>query len=292
MKSMTGYGKGRAEIGGMSLTIELKSVNGRFLEINSRLGKMFACAEDALKRLIAEKVKRGNVEVLYQFEDDPGKGAELKINAAAAESFYRAGKELSEKVGVKNDVTASFLLKQPEVLYAAPRASDEEKLAALVSAAAEDAVINLNAMREREGENLKSELARLGNALSELHGKIGALEPECKAAQKERLKARINEALKNLGANFDEGRFITEAAYLCDKTDITEEVTRLASHLKQYFKLLDGEDAGKKLEFLTQELGREINTVSSKSQDLRLTAYALEFKNELEKVKEQIRNVE
>jgi uncharacterized protein (TIGR00255 family) len=289
---MTGYGKGAARIGALKLTLELKSVNGRFLEINSRLGKLFACAEDALKKLIAERVKRGNVEVYYSFEDGADREPELKLNLKAAEGFYRAGAAIAAHLNLPNDATVSQLLKQPEVLRAGTAETDAGELAALAAAAATEALDNLNAMREREGASLKTELARLGKILSGLRDKIEALQPECQTAAREKLRARIADALKNAGAAADEGRFLTEVAYLSDKADVTEETARLKSHLKQYFAILNEDGAGRKLEFLAQELGREINTVSSKSQDLRLTALALEFKNELEKVKEQIRNVE
>jgi uncharacterized protein (TIGR00255 family) len=289
---MTGYGKGVATVGALKLTLELKAVNGRFLEINSRLGKLFACGEDTLKKLIAERVKRGNVEVSYSFEDDPNREPELRLNLKAAESFYRAGAAIAERLNLPNDVTVSRLLTQPEVLKTAAADAEEAKLIALVAAAAAAALKNLDGMREREGASLKAELQRIGKLLSGLRDKIEALEPECRANQREKLRARIEEALKGTGVTADEGRFLNEVAYLADKADVTEETARIKSHLKQYFSILDEAGAGRKLEFLAQELGREINTIGSKSQDLRITNLSLEFKNELEKIKEQIRNVE
>lgn len=291
MNSMTGYGKGIAEAGDKKITIEIKAVNNRFLEINCRLPKVFAPLEVSLKKRIQSGVKRGSLEIYGAYEDKSGAETKVSVDVGLAGEYLSAARELSEKLGVPNDVTASFLMKTPDVVRQEASEPDTELIGELLMKAADAALAALNEMRGKEGENLAAALGALGGNIAAGLEKVRALVPLSQAAYREKLATRIKDALD--GVNYDETRFLNEIAFFCDKADITEETERLGSHLKQYNALLLGSgEAGKQLDFLSQEMNREINTIGSKAQSIEISELVLSMKNELEKIKEQIRNIE
>jgi len=290
MQSMTGYGKGVAEIEKRVLTVEMKSVNNRFLEINCRMPKIFCAQEDGLRKLIGARLKRGAVDVFFNYEDKSEKSCAFRADMSLAAAYAGQGKKLSKELKIKNNVDAAYILKQEGVLLREAAKEDEEVLRQLVVKAASDALDKLCAMRENEGSALYAELKKLGGGLAKTIESIGKLAGAAAQEYREKLKARMAEILKDVAV--DENKILAEAAFLADRADLTEEVTRLKSHLVQYDKLLNEADAGKKLDFLTQEMNREVNTIGSKVTDIKITNLVMEAKSVIEKIKEQARNIE
>ena len=291
MHSMTGYGRGAAEINNRFLTIEMKSVNNRFLEINCRMPKIFCAYEDGLRKLIGGRLKRGAVDVYFNYEDKSEKPCGLKIDAALAAGYAAEGKRLCRALRIKNNVDAAYILRQEGVISREAAETDGETLQRLLTEAAARALDNLCAMRGAEGNALYNELKSLGATLSGVVESIDGLAGKAAGDYREKIKARMAEVLKDVAV--DENKILAEAAFLADRSDITEEIARLKSHLKQYGKLLDDEaEAGKKLDFLTQELNREANTIGSKVTDIKITGFVMDAKSVIEKIKEQVRNIE
>jgi len=287
---MTGYGKGVAEIDNKALTVEMKSVNGRFLEINSRTPKIFSAFEDALRKLIGGTLKRGAVDVYFNYEDKSEKSCQLRTDMSLAAAYAAEGKRLSEALGIGSNVDAAYIMKQDGVVSRETLAADAEALKSLFLSAAAEALQNLNAMREKEGAALYTELKALGAALSKITEKIAGMADGVIAEYREKIKARMSEILKDVAA--DEAKILSEAAFYADRSDITEEIARLRSHLRQYGQLTGEAEAGKRLDFLTQELNREINTIGSKTGDIKITGLVMDAKAAIEKIKEQARNIE
>ena len=291
MKSMTGYGKGEAQNDSKKVAIELKSVNNRYLEINSRLSKYFSFADEIVKKCVQEKIKRGTVEVLFSYEVMSGSGKVIAVDKGLAAEYIKAAKILSETTGIDSDFGINQLMKMPDVLSVTAPPENREELEELFKLATEKAIVNLENMREVEGESIKIDLKKLaGNIVSSL-SEVKFRVPSIVIEYKEKLKKRIKELCEDVSV--DETRFASEVAFFADRSDINEEISRLTSHVEQFFSALeDNESVGRRLDFISQEMNREINTMGSKANDLSLTKYVIEMKNELEKIKEQIRNVE
>lgn len=290
MRSMTGYGKGAAEINKRFLTIEMKSVNNRFLEINCRMPKIFCAYEDGLRKLIGGRLKRGAVDVYFSYEDKSEKPCVLKIDTALAAAYASEGKRLSKALKIRNNVDAAYILRQDGAISREAAEIDGETLQKLLAEAAARALDNLCAMREAEGNALYGELKALGGSLANIVESIAGLAGKAAGEYREKIRARMAEILKDIAA--DETKILTEAAFLADRSDITEEIARLKSHMEQYGALLGGDEAGKKLDFLTQELNREANTIGSKVTDIEITKLVMDAKSVIEKIKEQVRNIE
>lgn len=290
MRSMTGYGKGTAEIDKRALTVEMKSVNNRFLEINCRMPKIFAVCEDALKKIIGAAVKRGAVDVYINYEDKSDKGVLLKADMAAAAAYAGQGRLIAKAFKIKNNVDAAYIMRQDGVLRQEQQPADGDILLKLLTEAAQGAVDKLDSMRAAEGEALCKELALLGKSLEKIVGDISALSGTAAEEYRAKITQRMAEILGD--AVIDEAKLLSEAAFLADRSDITEELARLKSHLKQYYKLLGTAEAGKKLDFLTQELNREVNTIGSKVSNIKITGLVMEAKAVIERIKEQSRNIE
>ncbi len=291
MKSMTGYGKGVCSRDGKTVTVELKAVNNRYLEINSRLGKSFAACDDIIRKQIGAVIKRGSVDVYFSFENSSGANSELKLDLALASEYVKAAKTLRDEFMLDCDLGATALLRLPEVSALQPLKDDPELIKELAAEATKEAVVNLDGMRLTEGEGIKSDLAHLISTIVSSLEKVVARAPIVVEDYRKKLTDRISELLKDV--KIDEVRLLNEVAFFADKADINEEISRLSSHIKQFTSCLNGsEPQGRKLDFLSQEINREINTMGSKSNDMELTKLVVEMKNQLEKIKEQIRNVE
>lgn len=289
MKSMTGYGRAEYSAENVSLTVEIKTVNNRNFDFNAKMPRVFISLEDGIRKCISNFVKRGRVDLFITFSDRRENKNPIEIDFNKANEYYQAIKQLSEKFNVPFDCTASFLLKSPDVVVDQMKsdASDlEEVLIKTVSSACE----NLNAMREVEGEKLIVDMLNRMQTIEDLKEKISLRAPLVAKEHKEKLKARIIEALEDV--KIDETRLLNEVAFYTDKVNIDEELTRLGSHVNQFRKTIRTEGAGKKLDFLMQEFNREANTICSKSNDIQVTEYALSLKNEIEKVREQVQNLE
>ena len=290
MYSMTGYGRGEAEVNGRTLVVELKSVNHRFLDLSIKLPRVLLFAEDAMKKTISSRLSRGHIDVFTTYTAPADQGARA-LNADLAASYLAMGKSLSESFGVKNDLTASSLLRQQGVVEETSVTLPEEDILSLVQAATNRALDSLLKMRETEGRAITADIMTKLAEIERLTGLIEERAPLVTAEYRARLEERMREALS--GADYDETRLLTEVALFADKCAIDEELARLHAHIDHYRKILSTEPtAGRKLDFLTQELNREANTIGSKANDAAIAENVVLLKCEIEKVREQIQNLE
>ena len=289
--SMTGYGRAGALLHGRDIKVELRSVNARFFEYSSRIPRSCAFLEDKLKKLVASKVSRGKVELNLSIQTVTAADTVVTVNWQLAQGYRAALNAMSERMDLKKDVTAGMLARFPEVLTQTAAPTDEEELWQDVQSVAEQAVEAFVAMRATEGEKLKEDVENRLNVIEQLVAQIEQNSAGRVQAYSDKLYARLQELLSD--RNIDEARLVTEAAIFADKTAIDEETVRLHSHVAQYREILAlNEPIGRKLDFLTQELNRESNTIGSKCQDVAITRLVVELKSEIEKIREQIQNIE
>ena len=289
--SMTGYGRARQVLNGREITVELRGVNARFLEYSSRLPRAFAFLEDPLKKLVAARVSRGKVELSLTVQNTTAADTVVTVNWPLAKGYRDAMTALSEQLELKNDMSVSLIARMPDVLAQTAAPLDEEALWADVQAVAGQAVDAFLTMRAAEGEKLRADLLSHLDVVEQLVGGIEANTAGRVKAYSDKLYARLQELLAD--RSIDESRLVTEAAIFADKTAIDEETVRLHSHIGQYRDILSGDGpVGRKLDFLTQELNREANTIGSKCQDVDITRLVVELKSEIEKLREQIQNLE
>ena len=289
--SMTGYGRAQQAKNGRDITVELRSVNARFFEYSSRLPRALNFLDDPLKKLVAARVHRGKVELSLTVQNTAAADTVVTVNWALADGYRQALADLSARLGVADDATAGLIARMPDVLSQTAAPLDEDALWADVQAVAGQAVDSFLAMRAAEGEKLKADLLAHLDAVEGLVGKIEENSAGRVKAYSDKLYARLQELLADRG--IDEARLVTEAAIFADKTAIDEETVRLHSHIAQYRAILAGAGpVGRKLDFLTQELNREANTIGSKCQDVDITRLVVELKSEIEKLREQLQNLE
>ena len=289
--SMTGYGRAGAVLHGRDIKVELRSVNSRYLEYSSRLPRSCFFLEDKLKKLVAARVSRGKVELSLSIQNVTAADTVVSVNWGLAEGYRAALTSMVERMDLKNDVTVGMLARFPDVLTQTAAPTDEDALWQDVESIANQAIDAFVAMRAAEGEKLKADgESRLHNVAA-LVGQIEQATEGRVKAYSDRLYARLQELLED--RNIVESRLVTEAAIFADKTAIDEETVRLHSHVAQYRQILElNEPIGRKLDFLTQELNRESNTIGSKCQDVAITRLVVELKSEIEKIREQIQNIE
>jgi uncharacterized protein (TIGR00255 family) len=290
---MTGYGKQTILDGGREVTVELKSVNNRYLDINCRIPKFLSRAEDVVRRTLKGLLARGSVDVYFYYENRAEAAKRLEVNLPLAGEYLAAAKVLADELGAEGTFSVAELIRTPDVIRARDaEAEDGEALDALVKRAVEGAAAALTAMRETEGAGIAEDLKRLTGRIERLLKKAETRAPGVVTAYRAKLAERIAELLD--GIELDQVRLLNETAFMADKLDINEEISRLRSHLTQFYDCIENseEPKGRKLDFLSQEMNREINTMGSKSNDRELTECVIGMKNELEKIKEQIRNVE
>lgn len=289
--SMTGYGRAQQERGGRDITVEIKSVNSRYFEYSSRMPRAFTFMDDKLKKLVNEKISRGKTELALTVVNIDTPEATISVNMELAKNYLDAINEMSETLGVKNDVSAGMLTRFPDVFTTRQAQVDEQALWQDVQAVAQAAVENFVAMRAVEGAKLKADVLSRLDTIENTVGEIEKTSEERVAKYTERLYAKLKTLLED--TNIDDSRILTEAAIFGDKTAIDEETVRLRSHIRQYRDILElDEPVGRKLDFLTQELNRETNTIGSKAQDLAITRMVVDTKAEIEKIREQIQNIE
>ena len=289
--SMTGYGRAEEVRNGRDIAVELRSVNSRYFEYSCRVPRTCAFLEDPLKRLVAEQVHRGKVELSMSIQNVSAADAVVQINWGLAESYCQALSSLAERLDIRNDITVTALTRFPDVLTQSAAPADPDALWADVQAVAGQAVTAFLQMRAAEGEKLRADVEARLLTVEELVRRIEQGSAGRVQAYTQRLYARLQELLAD--RNIEESRVLTEAALFADKTAIDEETVRLHSHVAQYRQILTlDEPIGRKLDFLTQELNREANTIGSKCQDAALTRLVVELKSEIEKIREQIQNIE
>lgn len=289
--SMTGYGRARLTLHGRDITVEIKSVNSRYFEYSSRLPRGYSFLEDKLKKLVNGKIARGKAELNLTIVNVEAPDTVITPNVELARQYKAAMDEMARQLGMRNDVTLSGLCRFPDMFSAVHAEADEAELWQDVQAVATAALENFVAMRAAEGAKLREDvLARLCT----LEKDVGVIEQTSAArVQKytDKLYARLKELLD--GRDIDDARILTEAAIFADKTAVDEETVRLRSHIRQYRDILAlSEPVGRKLDFLTQELNRETNTIGSKCNELDITRVVVEVKGEIEKIREQIQNLE
>ena len=291
IRSMTGYGRAVMTLNGREITVEIRSVNNRFLDCSVKLPRAFSYAEDAVKQKIKEQVSRGKVDVFISVNTTAGENVKISLNRPVLEGYLEALRTIAADYGVREDISATSLARFPEVFLLEKPEEDEAQNTADIVAVAQQAVSTYNAMRETEGAALAADLRAHAAIILSYVEKVEARSPVTVAEYRSRLENKLREVLES--TTIDEGRILTEAAIFADKVAVDEETVRLRSHLNQLEGLLQSGGAiGRKLDFLLQEMNREANTIGSKGNDLEQTRNVVEIKAELEKIREQIQNIE
>ena len=293
IKSMTGFGRAEYTDGKRDITVEIKSVNHRYSDISVKMPRRYSFAEDRVKAVVKSRLKRGKVDVSIMVENITENDINIKLNEPIARQYFDNLKTLQDNFDLSGEITLRLLATMPDVMKAIPDVDDEEEIAKAILVPVEEAAVNLEKMRAVEGEKLAEDLLGRGETIKGILDKIAERAPGVVVDYTAKLRERITELLAG-NATIPEERILTEAAIFADKCAIDEEITRLNSHLIQLKKIVDSpNDAeGKKLDFLVQEMNREANTIGSKANDITITNYMLEIKSEIEKIREQVQNVE
>ena len=288
---MTGYGRSVETVNGREFTVELRSVNNRYLDCSVRMPRLLSFAEDSVKQAVKAAVSRGKVDVFISVSTEGGEDARITLNKSVLEGYLAAMNQMVEEYGVRNDIGVSSLSRLPEVLTVEKPEVNEEQLLNDLMGVVANALAGYNAMRSVEGQALDADLRSRGKTILELVSKVEAGNAQTVVDYRARLEAKLREVLENTA--IDESRILTEAAIFADKVAVDEETVRLRSHLKQMESMLDaGGAVGRKLDFLLQEMNREANTIGSKCTDVNLARIVVDIKAELEKIREQTQNIE
>ena len=291
VKSMTGYGRAVETVNGREFTVELRSVNNRYLDCTVKLPRMLSFAEDTVKQAVKKSISRGKVDVFIAVRSEGSTDVKVTLNGAMVEGYLAAMKEMVETYGVKDDISVSLLSRMNEVFTVEKPEVDEEQLLADLMGVVEQALANYDAMRCAEGKALENDLRSRGNTILDLVSQVEAGNGQTVIAYRTRLYNKLQEVLQNTA--IDESRILTEAAIFADKVAVDEETVRLRSHLEQMNNMLTtGGAIGRKLDFLLQEMNRESNTIGSKCTDVKLARIVVDIKAELEKIREQTQNIE
>lgn len=293
IKSMTGFGRGEFSDGKRNITAEIKTVNHRYADISIKMPKRYSFAEEKLKSLIRKNVKRGKAEVSIIVESLTEDDMLIKLNTLAADQYMKNLQVLKNTYELAGDIDIRLLSSMPDVIKAIPDVADEDEVLAVMQKAVSLAAENLDDMRRAEGEKLAQDLLMRGELIRNIVSKIDERAPMVVKDYTDKMYTRIKELLED-GVDIPEERILVEAAVFADKSNITEELVRLDSHMKQLADILTNstEPVGKKLDFLVQEMNREANTIGSKANDLEITSLMLETKSEIEKIREQVQNIE
>ena len=289
--SMTGFGRGKVSEQDFNVTVEIKSVNHRYFEYSSRMPRSFQFLDDCLKTLCGQKISRGKVELNVQFEDTSSKSIELAVNTAYADAYITALHKFAKDYKLKDDIKASSIVGNTEIFTVKKRDLDEELIKSAVTAATEQALDSFVAARAVEGERLVNDVKSRADFILNQVDFIEKRSPQTVREYREKIEARMKELIGDV--QIDEQRLITETAIFADKIAVAEETVRLRSHIASLCAMLDeGGVIGRKLDFIVQEMNRETNTIGSKCQDMEITKVVVEIKSEIEKIREQIQNIE
>ena len=293
MYSMTGFGRSAVEIDGRKVTIELKSVNHRFLDINMRLHRSVSFVEETARGLLKEHLSRGHIDVYLYYENLQEDAKEVKADINLAKSYYEAVDKIREVIKNKQRTTAAEISKMPDVMSVQAKEDDEDAVIQLITRAMQEAIVELMSMRKIEGEKQKADFEEKIIMLESALEDITKLAPTVVDEYRAKLTVRMNELLSGTNIEIDENRINAEIALFADKSSIDEEITRLKSHLNLFKNTLDkNEPIGRQLDFVVQEINREVNTICSKSSNTNITNHALSMKNTVEKIREQVQNIE
>ena len=291
VKSMTGYGRAVETVNGREFTVELRSVNNRYLDCTVKLPRSLSFAEDAVKQAVKNTISRGKVDVFISVHSEGAADVKVTLNAAMVEGYLAAMKQMAADYDVKDDISVSLISRMPEVFSVEKPDVDEEQLLADLMSVVNKALAAYDAMRTTEGKALENDLRSRGNTILELVSQVEAGNSQTVIDYRTRLENKLKEVLANTA--IDESRILTEAAIFADKVAVDEETVRLRSHLEQMNTMLtNGGAIGRKLDFLLQEMNREANTTGSKCTDVNLARIVVDIKAELEKIREQTQNIE
>lgn len=291
IKSMTGFGRYEYELDSKKFTVELKSVNHRYLDVNIRMPKKLNFFESSIRALLKEYASRGKVDIFITYEDSSEEQMALKYNGILAAEYVKYFQQMSEQFGIENDLRASTLARCPEVLVMEAQAEDEEELWKGLKTALEGAFTQFVETRVTEGEHLKADILEKLDHMEMLVEKIEEHSPEIVARYREKLEEKMKEILAD--TQIEESRIAAEVILYADKICTDEEIVRLKSHISHMRETLSiSEGIGRKLDFIAQEMNREANTTLSKANDLEISNYAIDLKTEIEKIREQIQNIE
>lgn len=291
VKSMTGYGRAREMRNGRDITVEVRSVNNRYLDCTVKMPRAYIFAEDRMKARVQQAISRGKVDVFVTIDASAADAAVVAVNEPLARGYYDALTRLKTMFDLSGDITPEVLAKFPDVLAVTKAEEDVEAIAADICAVLDDALAAYNAMRAVEGEKLAADVAGRITTIEAVVSKVEERSPQTVAAYRQRLEAKMQEVLQS--TTIDESRILTEAAIFADKIAVDEETVRLRSHIAQLQAMLvSGEPVGRKLDFLIQEVNRECNTIGSKCNDLTIAQDVVNMKAEVEKIREQVQNME
>ena len=291
VKSMTGYGRARETLHGRDITVEVRSVNNRYLDCSVKMPRLYIFAEDAVKSLVQKAVSRGKVDVFVSIDTKEAEGSVVTVNQSLAEGYLQAISQLEKAYGLVPDLTAYRLARFPDVLTVTKAEEDLEAVSADICAVLAQALAAYTAMRETEGVKLAEDILGRLDTIESLTAAVEERSPQTVAEYREKLLARMQEVLNS--TTIDESRILTEAAIFADKVAVDEETVRLRSHLSQLREMLQGsEPVGRKLDFLIQEVNREANTIGSKCNDVAIARKVVDLKAEVEKIREQVQNIE
>ena len=291
VKSMTGYGRAVQTVNGREFTVEIRSVNNRYLDCSVKLPRTISFAEDAVKQAVKAAVSRGKVDVFISVNSDAADDVLVTLNRPVLEGYLNAMKRIAEDYGVRDDISVTALARMPEVLTVDKPQVDEEQLQNDLLSVVNKALEAYDAMRVREGAALEADLRSRAATILELVAKVEEASPQTVNDYRTRLESKLREVLENTA--IDESRILTEAAIFADKIAVDEETVRLRSHLEQMDQMLSGSGGiGRKLDFLLQEMNREANTTGSKCSDVKIARIVVDIKAELEKIREQTQNIE
>lgn len=291
LKSMTGFGRERKIIGDYDVSVEIRSVNNRYFELNTKIPRSCLFLEDKLKNLVKTKVSRGKVELSLSVSNVQGKETAVTVNNLVVESYVTALREAGKIYGLTDDLTLKDVFNMTDAFTISRPDEDEELIRNSVKEVAEAALDNFVSMREAEGAKMKADLLEKLSNVENMIEKVCVLSPENVKNYRKKLYEKLSEILSD--RNIPEDRILLEAGIFSEKTAVDEETVRLKSHFSQFRTMLDsGEPVGRKLDFLVQELNREVNTIGSKAQNLEITRIVVDAKSEIEKIREQIQNIE
>ena len=291
IRSMTGYGRGEATLHDRTITIEVRAVNNRYLDCSVKIPRVYVFAEDGIKSQVQKRVARGKVDVFVTIDSSAADRIDVTLNRPVADGYYAALTQMRAAYGLRDDISVSLLSRFPDVFLVEKEQGDAEVIAGDIAVVLSQVLDEFNDMREREGRALAEDIRAKAGRISALLSQVEARSPVSVAEYREKLRLRMEEVLSS--TQIDESRILTEAAIFADKVAVDEETVRLRSHLAQLEEMLaQGGSIGRKLDFLVQEFNREANTIGSKCSDVEMSKLVVEIKGEIEKIREQIQNIE
>ena len=291
VKSMTGYGRAEETIRGCTITVELHSVNNRYLDCNIRLPRLYLFAEDGIKSRVQNIISRGKVDVFVTLDYAGTEEVKVTVNRPVADGYYGALKQLAQSYQLSEDISVSLLSRFPDVLLAEKAEEDTEQRAQDIYSVLDRALADFDEMRTKEGSRLRDDILSRAAAIEDMVTFVEERSPQTVSEYRAKLEARMQEVLQN--TQIDESRLLTEAAIFADKVAVAEETVRLRSHIAQLREMLSkGGATGRKLDFLIQEFNREANTIGSKCSDIQIARQVVDIKAEIEKIREQVQNIE